>query len=450
MSDEISHQAAYEVRRQARGAEPPPKERKWVKRLVVIGGVCLSIAMASVAVWIWYAVTHVRCVSAEVNAGVYTVTPKVSGEMTEQLVKEGDRVTHDQVLARIDDSRQQAALRMAQANLTVRNSDLARAEVAVKVAEAELAAAKSNVDMREAKLKAEVRQASAQEKEWEARLERLKMGALDEEVKSAEARLEAAQALLELYELEVQQSEELVEEGIDSAHILAVRKTQLATQKTVVRQAELELQRLQEGPTDEEIRAGEQVLAARRAGLDLSELGQKEVDDLRYQVAIREAEVQAAMAGVEQAKAEVQRASAEVERASEEVEMCVLRSPTTGVVTRCYEDPGEYCQQGVASMLVQEYGHGYDIDAHVRQEDVWMVERGQPVKVKVMTGRRDWIDGQVSRISFHTARKDSDADAMGGSAAQGDPVWVKISLDQDQLPKGIKHGMLARAVIKVR
>jgi multidrug resistance efflux pump len=450
MSDELSHQAAYEVRRQARGAEPPPKERKWLRRLVVIGGSVLSLSMLSVGVWIWYSVTHVRCVSAQVNAGVREVSPKVSGDVAELYVKEDDKVTEGQLLARLDDAVPEAALETAQADLAIRESELKGAQAAAAVAKAQLDAAKSNLEMRKAELTQEIRQAQAQEREAAARLADLKKGAREQDVKSAEARLEAATALLELNQLEVQQSEELVQEGIDSAHVLAVRKTQLATQKTLVRQAELELERLKAGPRQEEIRASEQVLAARQAGLDLTEVGQKEVDSLGYQVAIREAEVAAAEAAVAQAAAQVDRAGKEVDGRQTDVDYCRLHSPVTGEVTRCYQKPGEFARQGVPTILVQEEGYGYTIDAYVRQQDVWLVQTGQPARVKIMTGHRPWIDGTVTSISAHTASQDQNPNSQATSTAQVSPIWVKIRLDQDQLPEGIRHGMLAKGVIKVR
>ena len=450
MSDELSHQAAYEVRRQARGAEPPPKERKWVRRVVLIGGSVLSLAMLSVGVWVWYSVTHVRCVNAQVNAGVLEVSPKVSGDVAELYVKEDEKVTEGQLLAKLDDSVQQAALEMAQADLAIRESEMEGAKAAADVARAELAAAQSDLEMRKAKLTQEVRQAKAQEKEAAARLEDLKKGAREEDIKSAEARLEAAKALLDLNEQEVQQSEELVKEGIDSAHVLAVRKTQLATQRMIVRQAELELERLKAGPREEQIQASEQVLAARQAAVDLTELGQKEVENLTHQVAVKQAEVGAAEAAVAQASAQVDRARKQLEGRQTDVDNCRLYSPVAGVVTRCYQDPGEFAREGVASILVQEEGYGYTIDAWVRQRDVWLVQAGQPARVKIMTGRRPWIDGTVTRISAHTQSRDQNPGAFAASGAQASPIWVKIRLNQDQLPEGIRHGMLAKAVIKVR
>jgi membrane fusion protein (multidrug efflux system) len=431
---ETNLSAAYQLRRQARGAEPPPKQRRWLRRLIVGGAVFLGIAVIAIGIWIWWSYTHVTAVSANLHAVVVPLPSRISAPLAEKFVKEQDHVKPDQKLLRQDDTGLRAAL--------------GAAEAAVKAQESQLSQAEANLAMtrqvRAANLvsaQAQVQVATAQCEEARANLERLKRGSRQEDIDAAQARLDSAQALQALRQAEVTQSEELVAEGIDSKHALEIAKTQLTVQKSAVRQAELDLQRLKAGALEEDVKAAEQVVAAREA----------ELAQAQAQLALAEAqqgEVTVADRRVESSQAQLAQTQHELDRAKDDLARAYVTSSISGTVTRIYPDVGEFCSQGETVALVEDESKGFWVDAYVREKDAPLVGVGQHAKVRITAGPRHYFDGEVTQVSEHTQSQDT-----GGSASaqpgQGESIWVKIRLLED-LPPGLKHGMTARAVIRVR
>jgi len=216
----------------------------------------------------------------------------------------------------------------------------------------------------------EVRHAQAQCEEARAKLENILKAPRSEDVEAARVRLATARALAALYELEVTQSEQLVGEGIDSEHILEVKKTQLLTQQNRVREAELELAQIEAGPTEEEIEVARQVLAARQAALALARAGQMEVVRLEAELELqnallRQAEAELAraeaqMVEIELAKEQLKAAAAELQKAEATVAAqraaikgMSITCPVDGTVIRTFVREGEVCRKGLPIILVE-------------------------------------------------------------------------------------------------
>lgn len=477
----------YDMRRQARGAEPPTKDRPWRRRLLWAGIVLMCVGSLTGGFFVWRAIAYVRTVRASVGAAVLELSSGVSARLVELYVDEGDQVVEGQRLARLDDSQAEAALESAQATEAIRlslhvqaqaayrlvqarvDADIELGSARVEVASAAIAQAAAAVELRQARLADEVRLAEAQCEEARAWLTRLQKGTRQEDIEAARARLAAAKAMADLYELEVRQSEELVVEGIDSQHVLEVRKTRLTTQKSAVREAELELERLETGPTEEEIQAAAQGLAAREAALALARTSAKEIEGLTAELAMRKAELRQAQAQlvhaearrtevtlaeerVRGAAAELEKARADLEGSRAALDEMVIRSSVTGTVTRTYDKVGEICTAGTASILVADDSKGRWINGFVREKDALWLEPGQSARVKVLSGARRYVDAVIVQVGQHTDSVDREPSVLAGSASQpGQPelVWVKLRpvepFNDDPLP-----GMTARVIIRVR
>lgn len=429
--------AAYEMRRQARGAEPPPRERRWLRRLLWISGSVLGVVLLSSAVWVWWSYTHVRAVSATLYADVLDLAPKISAPLAERYVREQDQVTEGQELLRLDDTELRAALDAARATLAVRQSQHAQAKLNLELLQATTAA-----DLERAGAQARI--ATARCEQARAELARLEKGARPEDIEVARARLDSARALEQLRRLEVTQSEQLVAEKIDSAHVLAVKKTQLTVQENAVREADAELRRLLAGATEEEIEAARQLVAARQA----------ELDDARAQVKLataRQRQVTLAEERVKEAADELKGAEEDVQNCQEELSKAHVVSSVNGTVTRIFPKVGEFCRQGEVAIKVADESKGFIINAYVREEDAPLVAVGQPAKVRVLAGRRRYVDAVVEQIGEHTQSQDSAVPTQSARPGQHELVWVKLRpKDYTELGDGLKHGMTARAIIKVR
>lgn len=102
-----------------------------------------------------------------------TVSSKVTGKVSEILVEEGMKVEKGQVLARLDDSNVQTALRLAEARLESSRRALAEAEPASAYAEAELTRLRA-LEQTRAVSKTDYERAEAEARGRRAGLERLK------------------------------------------------------------------------------------------------------------------------------------------------------------------------------------------------------------------------------------------------------------------------------------
>jgi len=484
---EDNSSGTFEMRRQARGTERSAKTRSWRGRLMFWGALAVLGVGIGVSVFVWFTVTRVRTVTARVRASVVALSPKVDARLLALNVKDGDRVTADQVVARLDDTELRAALEASKANETILLSrhaqavaaaelaeaqvmtDIARAKTLVGVAEARAAAAEAAIREQTTRLSGEIKRGEARVNEAKALLKRLQTGAREEDVQAAEARLASSRATQKLYELEVRQSEQLVGEGIDSQHILEVRKTRLNTQQNAVREAELELKQLNAGPTREELAVGEETLKARQAELAVVQAGEIVLESLRADLAIRQAEVDQARAELAQAEAQeanvtiaterVKAAEAELRKAQAEVagrtaalQGMEIVTPVPGIVTRTFDDVGEVCRKGVPSILVSDDSKARWIEGFIREEDAMRVSVGQKAKVKVPATTGRWTEAEVTQIGMHTLSLDrAGGVAAADSAGSGRPdrVWVKLSTSAP-LEGDPVTGTSARVVIYVR
>lgn len=476
----------YAMRRQARGTTPVAPESRWQRRLVWGGTILLVAVAAVVGVFVWLAFIQVRTVSARVRAAVIVLSPEVDAPLLELRVKEKQHVAKGEVLARLDDTELRAALDAAEAACAIRESRCAEAkanlhlvraraeanqasgEAGVSIAEARLESAKTARSTRQTQLTEEIKRAEARCEQARANLALVKQGAREEDIQAAEARLEAAEALLGLCRLEVKQSERLVVEGIDSQHILEIRKTRLTTQGSAVREAELNVHRLKAGPTAQEIRASEQAVVACEADLALAKASEADLEVLRADIAIREAELAAAHAELTQMQAreaeiaiseerckaaasELDRAKAEVMGRRAALGAREIVSPVAGTVTRTFDEVGEIVRRGTPTILVAEDGEPRWIEGFVREEDAMLIDIGQRAKVRVPAGSWGYVPARVEQIGMHTQSLDGAGAPSGDGrgAVQQERVWVKIT-PLEPLKGNPITGTTARAIIRVR
>jgi multidrug resistance efflux pump len=448
MSLESTPSALYDVRRQQRGAERPRNAGSWKRRLLIGGAITLALCLAGTGFWVHWSLTHARMLNSQVCARVIQVSSDADGRVKELLVRPEDTVTKGQVLMRLDDSEPLARLTGAQAQEASKQSLYAEAEADLRVTQATVSAgmdaARLGVDV----AKAQLARAQAQREQAKAELDKLMTGARIEDVEVAKAHLASANVLEELAALEVTQSEQLVGEGIDSAHMLQVKKTQLATQKNAVREAELNLARLQAGPTDEERRISEQVLAAReadlslaRSGLQQAEAEQARAEAMKAQVALGEEKVKAADADLSIAKAGTDAARAALS-------LMTIRSKVDGTVIRTFDKEGEFCRTGTTTMLVSDDSAGRWVEGYVTERDAARVRAGQKAYVEIVVGSGQTVEAEVLAVSLATSSLGREAPASPARAALGgaEQVWVKLRLakqDPHWLP-----GNSARATIE--
>lgn len=484
MADENS--AGYERRRGARRKDPKLHRRtRNLRRLIVrglVGGALIAV-LATVA-WLWHVSSRVDVADARIMAALTPVMALDDGRLVEWLVEEGDHVAAGQVVARLTGRRLHSELAMAEAELAMQSNRYAEAVAALgrierlshveaadqrarsRLAEARLTAARHGVAWRAAVLSADLDRVGARVAEQRATLERLRHGARIEDVDMARTRLDAANALLALRELEKEQSRKLVDEGVDSEHLLEVHRTQVATQQAAVREAELHLKRLRAGALPEEIEAAEQALAAReaeRAGVraDMAELKALEAESsmreteaayererLEKQQALHAMDIEQAHAGVRAAAAAVARARVAVDQSRSDLERLDVSSPVEGLVARIVPTVGAYCRRGDLMLIVSNTQYPRWIEGTISQDDAVSVRAGHGVQVRIPALQRETVRAKVVRVDPHTQALDPGAN-LDGAPGKGQRVRVRIE-PTEPLPERLATGTGVRAVIDTR
>ena len=480
----MSENGNYEARRAARGAEPRPRARPWRRRLVLVGLLVLFCLVGSTFMVGWFRFTRVYTMSARVRAAVVALSPIVDARLIELKVKAGDHVTRGELLGRLDDTELRAALQAAKATATIKESgaeaaraefrlteaslkaDIGAAHAQVKTAEANSIFSEANKTARENRLPDEVRAAEARYNEAQANLRRLKLGPPRQEILVAQARLEATQATLELLELDVEKSQQLVTEGIESEHLLRVRRTQRLKQEKVVREAELHLEKVIAGPSGNEIEAAEHALANLEAQLALARNGRSEVESLAAEVEIRRTQQDEAGARLAQAEAressldisreriraaeaELAKAKAEVDRAEAVLDNLNFVSPVDGTVTRTFDDIGEVCRKGVPCILVADAGRERWIEGFVEDQDAMLVNVGNHARIQVPAGIGKYVPGIVEQVGMHTQSLDGGPPGASPRFPQPERVWVQIR-PLEPLRESPITGTSAKVVIRIR
>ncbi len=426
----------YEMRRKARGAEPERKSSRWKHSLLISGIALFMIVCAVIALWVYWSVTYVSTIRAEVRGGVVVLSPDFDARLAELKTEERQHVTAGQELACFDDSERRAALTAAEAGVTLKENQCEAASIRVESAGAAL-------ELAEVRGVEEIRRAEANKKSSEAWLNRLRSGAREEEIEAAEARLASAQALAALYGLQLKQSERLFEKQIESEFDLEIMKTQLATQKNVVREAELEVKKLKAGPRVEVIEEAVQVVNARTAELALARASWNSLRRLELELASRKAQLR-------QAKAELEQAEANVLMGRAALEKMVIKSPVTGTVVRVFFSVGEVVRKGEPTLEVADDSKGRWVEGFVAEEDADAIRQGQKAEVEIGIDSGYYVDGVVERVGYSASANSSRLRSFSEALDYGRPapIWLRIGIPEtDPRPR---PGTSAHVLIRVR
>jgi RND family efflux transporter MFP subunit len=326
-----------------------------------------------------------------------TISTKATGLVKRVYVKEGDRVTVNQLLVELDDSELRAQLARAEASVAAADAQIRETEAAVRVAESKLKQARTNRGMKDTGAQSEFRRAEQNVAAARSRVAQAKslsgIAGTESEtrVASAKAAVQAARERLKALQEGTRKQERAVAESAVSRAQTQVarmksaleRREQLLRDKAIAAEvvdnarrdyeasmADLEGARQQlslaiEGPRTEELRAQEEVVRQTEAALRDAEanrarreISNEDVETANAQLLQAEAaldaakanlaqadwnqdEVQSVQAALSQSRASVLRARAaamqaraDVRYQRELIDQTRLYSPVNGVVTK--------------------------------------------------------------------------------------------------------------------
>jgi HlyD family secretion protein len=300
--------------------------------------------------------------SGTIEATQVDVAPKVPGRIIRLLVREGDSVAANQVVAELDSAELDA--------------QVAQARAAVAAIQARVPQAEETVQVQAASVESQVQQARAQ---VQAAMASLRV--VDANLQAATAALEAAEAALARATADQARTEQLFKEGAVSAQGAEGARTAVATAT-----AQRDAARAQRDAAQMQRPAAAAVVQQTRASLALAEAN-------RRTVSVRQFDTAASRAQLEQAKAALNLALIARDNAT-------LRSPIAGVVLSKNVEVGNLVGVGAPLLTVADLSRVY-LRVFIGEPDLAKVKLKQPVDVRVDAFPRRVFHGEVSEISNH-------------------------------------------------
>ncbi len=314
------------------------------------------------------------------------LTASTGGQVVEVNVHPGQSVAPGDVLIRLDDSLQRAALAEAQARLErarayldkleagPREEDIAVAQAGVEKARAQMANAQRGPSP------AQIAAAQADVAEAKAALEKITRGPNPYELAAAQAELDNARVELSLAQAAYDRIKSLPGASARPEAIQLQRAT------SAYRVAEAHLKALQQGASEAEIAAAKANLDAAQARLDALRSLPTPEDLAVAKAQLREAEARLAQAkaparpeDIRAAKADVSLAQAAVEQAQIALERTRIRAPFAGAVGDVRVEVGAYVTPGTPLARVGDIAAWQVQTTNLSQLDVVHIHVGDPV-----------------------------------------------------------------------
>jgi len=368
-----------------------------------------------------------------------TLSSRLAGRLTQVLVREGDRVTVGQVIARLDTTDLEARVRAEEGTVAAARARVAQAQAAyrqqvvqsranVESAEAAYNQQKVNtgavIDTAEAayrqqvvQSRADIEAAEAGLKSAKAALSQIREGARKQDISQAESQLAIAQANCQKAASDYRRYKSLFEVGAIAEVTADQYRTTYEVAQEQLRAAEQALSLVKEGARSQEVIQAEQNVRQaeerlrqakaanaqddiRRADLESARAGHAQnavrpaalqsARAARAQDAVRLAEVQAAVASLQQALSGLAIAQKNLADAS-------ILSPVAGQVASRSADPGQVVSPDVPILRVVSMD-SIRFEPSVPERELGHIQVGQPVEIKVDAYPNRTFTGRVTRI----------------------------------------------------
>jgi HlyD family secretion protein len=301
----------------------------------------------------------------EINAAF-----KTPGRVVELLVKEGDTVKKNQLLARIENNaleftrqRDEAGVVAAESALTQLRTDTERARDAL--------------DRESNMRRAEIAQAEAQVRDVEA-------GSRTQEIAQAQAGLDDAKAQFDQAKADWGRAQTLFKNEDISRVQYDQAQTRLRSTTAAVQNAEQRLALVKEGPRKETLELAKAQLNRARAALQLTEANRKELLRKQQEVTLR--------------KADISRAQAQVGVTQVQIGDTELRASMDGVVLAKPTELGEVVGAGTTILTLGDTLRPW-LRGYITESQLGRVKLGQKVTLRTDSYQGMTYEGIVTFIA---------------------------------------------------
>ena len=371
-------------------------------------------------------------IAAEVET---SLSFKTAGRVAEVLVAEGDLVQAGQILARLETQELELQVAQAQANLNVSLAQLKQiqagpSEEDIAAAEANLVSAQENLNkVLEGPSKAELAAAEATLAAAQDIYERLVNSPSEEDLRRAELQVE--QARINLWMAQVERD---ALGGTDAA------EAKVGSMEVALELAELDLQRVKDGPTLAEIQNAAAQLEQARDYLEKlrKSPAARDIAAARAQVAAAQAELARLKKSPTEeelaiAQAQVDQAQAVLDQALAALDGAVIKAPFAGLVAKVGAEANEFVTSSMP-MIILVNTSGYHIVASIDEADIGKVTEGQKAILTLDAFPGVDLEGIVAAIA--------PISTMEGGVVSYD---VRIDIQSTDLP--MRSGMTANITI---
>lgn len=417
--------AAARIVEEPKDARALRPRSKGSARKLVIFGVLGVLAAAGIYLWI-HSMGRVSTDDAQVDGHIIPISPKIYGKVLEVLVDDNQQVKQGQVLVRIDPQDYQAKVDLAEAAVTVAESQAQGANAGVPLTRDTTA---SSVTAAEAQL-------SAARADYEqAKVDADRASTAD--IAVARANVETAQATADRTQSDLNRMKTLVDKE-------EISRLQYDSYVSAARVAAGELQaakdKLASVIKDAETKKAAVVSAQARISQAQAAILQARATE--QQVPVRVADASSAVASIAQARANL-------EAAKLELGYTTIVAPIDGTVTKKTVEVGQVVQQGQGLMTLVPLQNVW-VTANFKETQLADVRVGQRADVKVDLSGKTY-PGHVDSIAAATGTRMSllpPENATGNYVKVVQRIPVKIVLDP--IPGGnqvLRPGMNIEATI---
>jgi membrane fusion protein, multidrug efflux system len=381
-------------------------------RLILLLAVAFLVAFG-VYLWIQH-ITWESTDDAQVQGHIMPISPRISGNIQQVNVQEGQRVKAGDVLVTIDPTDYQVALARAQADL--------------QDAGAQAHAAKTNVPITSISTSSQVSAAEA-----DVENERAGIDAAQKQVEAAQARLMEAQATAAKNNADLERYKQLVakEEISRQLYDQAVAAAQVG-------QAGVDSARAN-------LAAAQQQVVQARSKLQQAQAALQSARTAPQQISVTQARAASA-------EATIAKQQAIVKQAELNLGYTVIKSPADGIVGRKSAEIGQNVQPGQELLTVVPLNDVWVI-ANFKETQLKNMRSGQPVKIDVDAYGREY-KGHVDAVSGATGALFSllpPENATGNYVKVVQRVPVRIVFDQgENKDELLRPGMSVVPKVKTR
>lgn len=383
-----------------------------------VGALVFVVLLSGGLTYYYWTRGEVSTDDAYVDGRIFTITPRVSGYITQIPVHNNERVTKGETLVVLDPTPYEVALAQAKANLAQSQSTLTSLELGVPL---QLTQTAEQVQGAKADLSS---------------LEKI-LSQLNQQVESATQDVNQLHARYNLQNIDLKRNEALKKTG-------AISQQTLDNAVEAYRSAQAQLQ-----GAEARLDAAKQQLASQEAEIQQREANIKLAETGKEQAQIKARQTEAQLAAVDLAKAQVKQAELNLSYTK-------IVSAVDGYVTQKQIQPAQFVSPGqnLFSVVPMDLDNIW-ITANYKETDLTDVRPGQPVEIEVDTYPGVAIKGTVNSIMAGTGAVFSlfpPENATGNfvKVVQRIPVKITINKANNEPLPDLRIGMSVEPTIFTR